>query len=143
MLRGEERFVIHDLYRKGVSISEIARQTGHDRKTVRSLLHQPVLPVPKPVMPRPRKIDPYIPYLEQRIADGVFNTRKNSVANSRTAGIRAGRRRCGSSSNPTGRHATQQRPSASRPHLANKPRSIGATSASSTTTDAVVPSMPS
>jgi len=42
MLQVEERFVIHDLYRKGVSISEIARQTGHDRKTVRSLLLQPV-----------------------------------------------------------------------------------------------------
>jgi transposase len=76
MLRGEERFVIHDLYRKGISISEIARQTGHDRKTVRSLLHQPVMPMPKPVRPRPRKIDPYIPYLEQRIADGVLNARK-------------------------------------------------------------------
>jgi transposase len=76
MLRGEERFVIHDLYRKGVSISEIARQTGHDRKTVRSLLHQPVIPVPKPVRPHPHKIDPYIPYLEQRIVDGVCNARK-------------------------------------------------------------------
>ena len=76
MLRGEERFVILDLYRKGVSISEIARRTGHDRKTVRSLLHQPVVPAPKPVRPRPRKIDPYIPYLEQRIADGVLNGRK-------------------------------------------------------------------
>ncbi len=76
MLHGEERFVIHDLYRKGVSISAIARQTGHDRKTARSLLQQPVLPMPKPVQSRPRKLDPYIPYLEQRIADGVLNGRK-------------------------------------------------------------------
>jgi transposase len=76
MLQGEERFVIHDLYRKGVSISAIARQTGHDRKTVRSLLHQPIVPAVRPVIARPRKIDPYIPYLEQRIADGVLNARK-------------------------------------------------------------------
>ena len=76
MLQVEERFMIHDLYRKGVSISEIARQTGHDRKTVRSLLLQPVVPAVKPVSPRPRKIDPYLPYLEQRIADGVLNGRK-------------------------------------------------------------------
>jgi transposase len=76
MLRGEGRFVIHDLYRKGVSISEIARRTGHDRKTIRSVLQQPVVPVPKPARPRPRKIDPFIPYLEQRIADGVLNARK-------------------------------------------------------------------
>jgi len=75
-LRGEERFVIHDLYCKGVSISEIARPTGHDRKTVRAILHQPSLAAPKPAPPRPRKIDPYIPYLEQRIADGVLNGRK-------------------------------------------------------------------
>src|SRR4051794_39333041 len=76
MLRGEERFVIHDLYRKGVSISEIARRTGHDRKTVRAILHQPLLAAPKPAPLRPRKIDPYIAYLEQRIADGVLNARK-------------------------------------------------------------------
>jgi len=76
MLQVEERFVIHDLYRKGVSISEIARRTGHDRKTVRSLLLQPVVPAVQPVIPRPRKIDPYLPYLEQRIADGVLNGRK-------------------------------------------------------------------
>lgn len=76
MLQVEERFMIHDLYRKGVSISAIARQTGHDRKTVRSLLQQPVVPVLKPVLTRPRKIDPYLPYLEQRIADGVLNARK-------------------------------------------------------------------
>lgn len=76
MVPVEERFMIHDLYRKGVSISEIARRTGHDRKTVRSLLHQPVVPAVMPIAPRPRKIDPYLPYLEQRIADGVLNGRK-------------------------------------------------------------------
>ena len=37
MLRVEEHFTMKDMYRKGVSISEIARQTGHDRKTVRRL----------------------------------------------------------------------------------------------------------
>ena len=31
----EENFKMMDLYRKGVSISEIARQTGRDRKTIR------------------------------------------------------------------------------------------------------------
>ncbi len=36
MLRVEERFVIRELYGKGVSISEIARLTGHDRKTIRA-----------------------------------------------------------------------------------------------------------
>jgi transposase len=76
MLHVEERFVIHDLYRSGVSISERAHLAGHDRKTVRAILHQLLFPPPKPAPPRPRKIDPYIPCLEQRIADGVLNGRK-------------------------------------------------------------------
>ena len=36
MITLEQRFMIKDLYRQGVSISEIARQSGHDRKTIRS-----------------------------------------------------------------------------------------------------------
>ena len=77
MLRVEERFVILQLYGRGVSISEIARLTGHDRKTIRAALSRPMLPAPCP--PRPRrasKFDPYVPYLEQRVADGVFNAHK-------------------------------------------------------------------
>ncbi len=38
MLDLEERFMIRDLYRKGVSISEIARRTGRDRKTIRKII---------------------------------------------------------------------------------------------------------
>ena len=77
MLRVEERFVIRELYGKGVSISEIARLTGHDRKTIRAALSQPLLPAPRPARPpRASKLGPYVPYLEQRLADGVFNARK-------------------------------------------------------------------
>jgi len=35
MLGVETRFMIMDTYCKEISISEIARQTGHNRKTVR------------------------------------------------------------------------------------------------------------
>ncbi|MCO6452012.1 MAG: helix-turn-helix domain-containing protein, partial [Caldilineales bacterium] len=35
MLDVEERYMIRELHRQGVSISEIARRTGCDRKTVR------------------------------------------------------------------------------------------------------------
>ena len=38
MLGVEIRFMIKDMHRKGMSISEIARQTGHDRKTVRKVI---------------------------------------------------------------------------------------------------------
>lgn len=42
MLKLEEQFMIKDLYRKGVSISEIARRTGRDRKTIRQIVTAPL-----------------------------------------------------------------------------------------------------
>lgn len=78
MLGVEDRFVIKDLYRKGVSISEIARQTGHDRKTVRKIATSP-LAVTAERAPAPRrvhKLDPFVPYLERRVAEGVCNAAK-------------------------------------------------------------------
>ncbi len=42
MLALEERFMIREMYRKGVSISEIARRTGRDRKTIRQAVNQGV-----------------------------------------------------------------------------------------------------
>ena len=43
MLALEERFMIREMYRKGVSISEIARRTGRDRKTIRQAVNAPDL----------------------------------------------------------------------------------------------------
>jgi transposase len=37
MLKVGERFKIKDLHRRGLTISDIARITGHDRKTKGSL----------------------------------------------------------------------------------------------------------
>ncbi len=38
MLKGRDVLMIHDLHRQGLSIQEIARSTGRDRKTVRKYL---------------------------------------------------------------------------------------------------------
>ena len=77
MLALEERFMIRELYRKGVSISEIARRTRRDRKTIRQVVNAPELaPARQPRQARACKIDPYAPYLEQRMAEGVLNARK-------------------------------------------------------------------
>jgi transposase len=78
MLTVEERFMIKDFYRTGISISEIARRTGHDRKTIRQAISEPLL-TPLDRTPRkrpPHKLDPYLPYLEQRINQGVLNAHK-------------------------------------------------------------------
>jgi transposase len=77
MLALEERFMIREMYRKGVSISEIARQTGRDRKTIRQAATAPDLaPAKHPRQVKACKIDPYAPYLERRMAEGVLNARK-------------------------------------------------------------------
>lgn len=76
MLDVEDRFMIKDLYRRGVSISDIARRTGRDRKTVRKIASSPLLPEPTPRSPRAHKLDPFVPFLEQRLADGVCNANK-------------------------------------------------------------------
>jgi transposase len=77
MLDVEDHFMIKDLFRKGVSISEIARRTGHDRKTVRKLATAPLRPTRQRARAiRPHKLDPYLPHLAQRLADGVTNARK-------------------------------------------------------------------
>ena len=56
------------LHRAGVSIAEIARVTGHDRKTVRKYLAEDAVAVPPSAPPRrgtqPRKIDRLVPVVE-------------------------------------------------------------------------------
>ena len=76
MLKVETRFMIKDLYRQGVTISDIARTTGHDRKTIRAVLQGPVSPPPQKRKGRAKKLDPFVPYLEKRMAEGVFNSKK-------------------------------------------------------------------
>ena len=76
MLKVEDRFMIKELHRTGVSISDIARLTGHDRKTVRAVIADPLIRQRRPARPRASKLDPYTPYLKQRLADGVFNAQK-------------------------------------------------------------------
>ncbi len=76
MLNTETRFMIKDLYRRGVTISEIARITGHSRRTIRAIVCGSLNPPPQTRKGRTKKLDPFVPYLEKRIAEGVFNCRK-------------------------------------------------------------------
>jgi transposase len=64
------------MYRRGLNISEIARRTGHTRKTVRKYVRTKQPPTYKPRPKRPSILDPYKPYLRQRMGEGVFNCSK-------------------------------------------------------------------
>jgi transposase len=68
--------MIKELYRMGWSLSDIARHTAHDRKTVRRVLAKPLLPAAKPRKVRKRKLDPYSEYLRKRMDEGVWNAHK-------------------------------------------------------------------
>ena len=60
--------MLHQLKDQGLTVSAIARRTGLDRKTVRKYLEQGLsAPTYGPRAPRPQRVDPYRPYLRQRI----------------------------------------------------------------------------
>ena len=64
---------IRTIHRQGLSISDIAGLTGFDRKTVRKWLRQPGPPRYGPRPPRPSTLDPYKPFIDQRLSAGVWN----------------------------------------------------------------------
>lgn len=66
---------IQELKRQGLSISQIAQATGFNRRTVRKYLTQPGIPRYKVRAPRPSKLTPFLPFVEQRLAAGVWNAR--------------------------------------------------------------------
>lgn len=73
MINVEEWFMIRELARQGLSITDIARRVGCDRKTVRKHLSRPDQPGYTARPPQPSKLDPFKSYLEQRLETGVFN----------------------------------------------------------------------
>jgi len=76
MLGVEDRFMIKQMYSDGMSISEIARRTGRDRKTVRTALREPVVKVAAPRPARSGKLEAFEPYLLKRMEAGVLNATK-------------------------------------------------------------------
>lgn len=73
MINVEEWFMIRDLARQGLSVTEIARRMGCDRKTVRRYLAQPDLPLYPARLARTSKLDAFKPYLDERLSRGVCN----------------------------------------------------------------------
>ena len=64
-----ELVMILDLHREGLSVSAIARQLELDRKTVRKYIGRGLEPPAYgPRKPRWRQLEPFEPYLRQRVA---------------------------------------------------------------------------
>ena len=72
MLKVEEWLLIRDLYSLGFSISEISRQTGFDRKTIRKYLKIKTLPGPQKRPGRKSKLDPFKPYILEKLKEGPY-----------------------------------------------------------------------
>ncbi len=70
MITHGELFMIHKLKEDGLNVSQIARRTGLDRKTVRKYLALGTSqPVYGPRDPRPSILDPYKDYICLKLAD--------------------------------------------------------------------------
>jgi transposase len=72
MLKEEELFLIRELGSQNLSISEISRQTGFDRKTVRKYLKMKTLPGPQKRPGRNSKLDPFKPYILEKLKEGPY-----------------------------------------------------------------------
>ena len=60
--------MILDLARQGLSVSAIARRTGHDRKTIRRYIERGMEPPAyKPREPGPSLIGPFEAFLRERV----------------------------------------------------------------------------
>jgi transposase len=73
MLGGGQVKQILELHGRGKSAREIAAQLGLARNTVLKYLHDPGIPQAKDRPRRESKLDPYVPYLKERLTDGVEN----------------------------------------------------------------------
>lgn len=72
--RRQERYTkVRELQAHDVSIHEIARQMGISRQTVRRFLRVDQFPEYSQRRPRRRKLDPFLPYLREQLAEGNDN----------------------------------------------------------------------
>lgn len=74
MLKVEEWLSIREMAKQGVSISEIGRRTGRDRRTVRKVLAEAAPEVHRRIeRPRVSKLEPFRDYLIRRLEEGCGN----------------------------------------------------------------------
>jgi transposase len=73
LVKDVEALDIRDKRKTGMSIADIARETGYCTKTISKWLKTNETPSYKPRPKKPSKLDPYKDYIIQRMGKGVFN----------------------------------------------------------------------
>ena len=68
--------MLRDLFNQELSISEIARRTGHSRGTVRKYLVSPVPPAPQKRQKKPSKLDDYKEYIAARLQEYPLSAKR-------------------------------------------------------------------
>lgn len=65
--------MLRDLFNEGLSISEIARQTSYDRKTIRKYINSETPPMRKKQPRKSGKLDPFKDYILSRLNEHPFS----------------------------------------------------------------------
>src|SRR5690606_3406381 len=73
MIRNGEFYMIHEMKKRGMSISQIANELGRDRKTIRKWLQQSEPAYYQRHVKRPSKLDPFKDYIRRRMEEGCLN----------------------------------------------------------------------
>ncbi|WP_286890679.1 IS21 family transposase [Thermobacillus sp.] len=73
MIRNGEFYMIHEIKKRGMSISQIANELGRDRKTIRKWLQQSEPAYYQRHVKRPSKLDPFKDYIRRRMEEGCLN----------------------------------------------------------------------
>jgi transposase len=73
MIDVEEFLTLRDLFNEELSISEITRQTGHSRVTVRKYLSSQVPPLPQKRSRKPSKLDGHREYIIDRLKEYLLS----------------------------------------------------------------------
>jgi transposase len=73
VLKTGEFFMIRDLFQKGWTKTAIAEATGFDRKTISKYINSDKVPEAKSRKSKPSKLDPFKPYILQRIQEEATN----------------------------------------------------------------------
>jgi transposase len=73
MIKNGEFYMIHEMKKRGMNITQIADELGRDRKTIRKWLQKSELVPCQRQIPRPGKLEPFKDYIRQRMQEGCLN----------------------------------------------------------------------